>query len=644
MFNISLSNKILIYFFLITVSIIISTYLVLEKITKQAFYDAELEKAKIIAKTVTPLLALDLFLGLDDNINKILKELSKNENILSVSIIKGNEIYKEFKKKISNDEDSFLVSRRIVQPNSNKILGRLEILYSSKHYKNLVKKYQKALFIFLAVLWILILLFGYYLNILIKPLRNIAKDLENYDPKNSIRFKYVEKSDEIGAISKALNKMQGKIKDYSKRLESMNKILEKKVEIKTKELKEQLYLDSLTKLPNRFSLVKDIQSAKKSSLIIINIDDFKQINDFFGHETGDKILKGFANRLRNLLKTEFPKIYRLSGDEFALFFNKKMTKGDLEYFIEILMKNIENMTFIHNDNELNIRVTIGAAIETNSPLEKADIALKLARKERVPYKIYDKDLKIEKQYKENIEWVKKIKKAIDKNRIVPYFQPIFSTSEFKLKGYECLMRLVEENGECITPTNFLEIAKKSRYYTYLTKIMFEKSCSYFSNLDCTFSFNLSIEDISNPEIIEFIKETIDRYKVYEKTIFEIVESEGIENFEEVSVFIENMKQLGAKIAIDDFGSGYSNFEYLAKLTIDYIKIDGSLIKNIDKDEDSRIVVEIIVDYAKKKGIKTVAEFVGNEKIYKTVKKIGVDFAQGYYIGKPGPTTIFDINK
>ncbi len=643
MFKTSLSNRILTYFFLITFSIILAAYIVLESITKRTFYETELEKAKLIVKTVTPLIGLDLFLGLEDNIDNILNELIKNENILAVTVTKGKKVFKKVSKNIA-DSDSFIVSKDILRPNSDKVLGKIEILYSSHHYKKLVEKYKRALYVFLIILLIFILMFGYYLNILIKPLKNIAKDLEDYEPKNIKKFRYSEKNDEIGAISKALNKMQNKIVEYSKRLENVNKILEKKVEIKTKELKEQLYVDALTKLPNRFSLIKDMKKFKKGSLIIINIDDFKQINDFFGHETGDKILKGFANRLRHLIKTDFPKIYRLSGDEFALFFNKSMSKGDLEYFIDILLQKIENMTFLHNENELNIRVTVGASTDSLSLLEEADIALKLARKESVPYKIYDKDFNIEKQYKENMEWVKKIKKAIDKDRIEPYFQPIYTTKDFKLKGYECLMRLIDEDGKAITPNFFLDIAKKSRYYTYLTRIMFEKSCRYFSKFDKTFSINLSIEDILNQKTVDFIKETLDRYDVYNKIIFEIVESEGIENFEEVSIFIKDMKRRGVKIAIDDFGSGYSNFEYLAKLTIDYIKIDGTLIKNIDQNRDSRVVVETIVDYAQKKNIKTIAEFVTDKKIFEIVKDIGVDFVQGYYIGKPSPKTSLDINR
>lgn len=641
MFDNSLSKKILFYFFIISLSIMISSYFVFEQITKEAFFSAEKEKARIIAKTVKPLIELDLYLGFDTNINKILKELSKNNNILSVRILKNNEIVKEINRyeNIENTKDAFLISEKLLQPNTKKVIGTLEILYSSRHYKMLLEKYKRTLILFVLALGALFLLYAYYLNSLISPLRRIAKDLEKYNPKKKIDLSYVKSNDEVGAITKAINRMQNKIYDFTKKQESINKILEKKVHEKTKELKEQLYVDSLTGLPNRFSLIENIKEMKNGSVIIINIDDFKQINDYFGHETGDKILKGFANRLRNLIKTKYPKIYRLSGDEFALLFNKKLTNHDLTHFINLLTKSIENMTFFHQDNELNIRVTIGATNDINAPLEKADIALKIARKNRIPFKIYSENLKIESQYKDNIEWVKKIKKAIDSNGIVPFFQPIYNVKTMHIKGYECLMRLIDEKGNVVSPFKFLDIAKKSRYYHDLTKIMFEKSCKHFKNIDCMFSFNISIEDILDESTVEFITETIEKYKVQNKIIFEIVESEGIENYSDVVDFIKCMKKYGAKIAIDDFGSGYSNFEHLTNLDIDYIKIDGTLIKNIVDNENALIVVETIVDYAKKKGIYTVAEFVSNRRIFNKISKLDIDFAQGFYLGEPTDKTM-----
>lgn len=638
-----LSDKVLINFLIISLLILLSNYFIFKKITKKTFYESEKEKAEIIAKTITPLIGINMFLGFDDRVKDLLNELLKNKNILSVSIVKNNKVIMKKSRSNLDKKNSFSISYPIFKPNSTKKIATLHIVYSNKSYKKLVKKYQKILLISLSGLLIIIIILGIYINYLLKPLKNIAKRLKNFSPKNSIQLTYIDKEDEIGDISRALMSMQKKVRDYSSRLENINKFLEEKVDEKTRELKEQLYIDSLTKLPNRFSLQETVKESKKKnkkiSLLIIDIDDFKHINDLFGNEIGDKILKNFSIKLKNLLKKDIStSIYRLSGDEFVIFFNKKMSKSDMQKFIELLLSSIEKMTFLHNENELNIRVTIGGVVESFHPLEQADIALKSAKKDRKAYKIYDENIKIEKEYKDNIEWAKKIKKAIEEDKIIPYFQPIFYTETLKLKSYESLMKLIDEENNPISPFHFIKIAKGSRFYPDLTKIMFQKCCEHFKDLDCQFSFNLSIEDIYNQDIIIFIKEMIRKNRVENRVIFEILESEGIENFEEVSKFINEIHKIGAKIAIDDFGSGYSNFEYLVKLDIDYIKIDGSLIKNIDKDENSKIVVGVIVDYARKKGIKTVAEFVSSKEIYETVKELGIDFVQGYYTGKPSPDT------
>jgi EAL domain-containing protein (putative c-di-GMP-specific phosphodiesterase class I) len=331
---------------------------------------------------------------------------------------------------------------------------------------------------------------------------------------------------------------------------------------------------------------------------------------------------------------DYIELKRLSGDEFTLFFIKKPSLEDFIQTAEKLIRDIEKMIFFHENNEIGIRVTIGGAYQIDRALEKADIALKSAKKQRKSFLLYDEKLNIEEQYKNNMEWVKKLKKAIDKDMIVPYFQPIFDNTSDKITSYECLIRLIDNNDKVITPYLFLDIAKKSRLYSTLTKIMIEKSCSHFEHIDYDFSINLSVEDIISDDIVTYIKEKIKKYGVANKIIFEILESEGIENYEEVSYFIKEMKKLGCRIAIDDFGSGYSNFEHLLKLKIDYIKIDGTLIKNLDKDINAQVIVEIIVAFAKRLNILTVAEFVHSKAVLEKVKELGVDRTQGFFLAEP----------
>jgi diguanylate cyclase (GGDEF)-like protein len=382
-------------------------------------------------------------------------------------------------------------------------------------------------------------------------------------------------------------------------------------------------------------MFNDIVDTKDGALLIINIDDFKEINDFYGHVAGDSILKKFSNRLKNMFKEkQYIRLKRLSGDEFALLF---VQKPSLEGFIKIaekLINDVEKMIFLYKKNEISIRVTIGGAYQIDRALEKADIALKSAKRERKSFLLYDEKLNIEEQYKDNMEWVKKLKKAIEQDKIVPYFQPVFDNKSEKIASYECLIRLVESNGNVVSPYLFLTIAKKSRLYSELTKIMVEKSCRHFENIDCDFSVNLSVDDILDKDMVKYIKQKIKKYSVANKIIFEILESEGIENYEEVSFFISEMKKLGCRIAIDDFGSGYSNFEHLLKLDIDYIKIDGTLIKNLDKDVNAQVVVETIVGFAQRLNILTVAELVHNEAVFIKARELNVSRSQGFFLGTP----------
>lgn len=168
----------------------------------------------------------------------------------------------------------------------------------------------------------------------------------------------------------------------------------------------------------------------------------------------------------------------------------------------------------------------------------------------------------------------------------------------------------------------------------VTKIIIEKSFKDFENMGYEFTINLSIEDIVKKEMFEFIMNKLKHSKISDKVTFEMLESDAIEDFEKVDRFIKEIRRYGAKIAIDDFGSGYSNFSYMTKIKADYIKIDGSLIKNIATDNNSFIVVEAIVQFAQKLGIKTIAEYVSSNTILKKVKELDIDYAQGFYIDEP----------
>lgn len=418
---------------------------------------------------------------------------------------------------------------------------------------------------------------------------------------------------------------------------TQQKKIEEELDHRTSELKIIATEDSLTKLQNRSIFKETLEKFDNISLILINIDGFSQINDFFGHEFGDEILIEFSKELKSVCaQTDKCKLFRLSGDEFAyLFVNEE--KHNVIHKAKLISKAINTQTFSARGENIELSTTVCVSLESKEQLlVTADMALKTARKEAKNLVIYDKTMALDKEYKNNMLWTSKIKEAIKNDKIVLFFQPIVNNSDGYINKYEALIRLIDEDDKIISPYFFLEIAKKAKLYKQLTKIVIQKSFEMFRENDFEFSINLSIDDILDKEINSYILEMLDIYRVSSRVIFEIVESESIENFDEIEKFIKSVKSLGCKISIDDFGTGYSNFEYLMRLEADYIKIDGSIIKEILNDKNSEIIVSVIVDFAKKTGVEVIAEYVESEEIYNKVKELGIDKSQGYYFSEPKP--------
>jgi diguanylate cyclase (GGDEF)-like protein len=390
------------------------------------------------------------------------------------------------------------------------------------------------------------------------------------------------------------------------------------------------FYDQLTGLQNRQKLFVDISKKHPVACAIFNIDDFKEINDFFGAENGDQILKDISLWFSKLdLET-----YRVDGDEFAILYYEDISLETIEHNVRNILALFEEETFHIQNEKVQISFSVGIAKEKSNLFTKTDIALHYSKENKLKISIYKENANIEKKYKDNIATASAIREALLNNRIICYYQPIVNADTKEIVKYETLVRMIDKNGLVIPPLEFLSISKKTKLYSHITIEVINQACNTFKNRDEYFSVNLSIDDIKEPNTVYEIIKAITTTKTSSRIIFEILESEGIENYEEVSDFIMQMKALGAKIAIDDFGTGYSNFEHILKLNIDYIKIDGSLIKDIKDNNKHKIIVETIVDFAKKIGSKTVAEFVSDESTYLITKEIGIDYCQGFYIGKP----------
>ena len=407
-----------------------------------------------------------------------------------------------------------------------------------------------------------------------------------------------------------------------------------------KKLIEEQFIDELTLLPNRQKLLKDLKDSKIQKIAMININSFRDINNFYGFEAGDLVLKKFSQILLDKISKNINlDLYRVANDVFAIC---TKNKDNLEEIRDICTNIIEHFSLnpiLINNNSFYLSISIGVARNCkdsavqNNLLSKAEYALRMAKKRDISILFLDENIELYNKLKENKKLIEELKNALISNNLLIYGQKLINNISKKEK-YEILMRVKLEDGSILTPYSFLKEAKKAKLYLGMTRMLVKKACEYFKGKDIDFNLNLTLEDIKDQYTMDFIVNAMEKTNTAKQITFEIVESEGIESFTEVSNFIKKAKKLGCKIAIDDFGTGYSNFEYIIKLDVDYIKIDGSLIKNINTDNNLYLTVQTIVGFAKALKIKTVAEFVHNEEVLNCVKNLDIDYSQGFFIDEP----------
>jgi len=425
--------------------------------------------------------------------------------------------------------------------------------------------------------------------------------------------------------------------DKELRLQEKINLLTHELQVVKHNLVEQFYTDPLTRLPNLYKLRHDLEATNCFTLILANIDNFKLLNDFYGFLVGDFILESFAKSLKHELANV--RVYRIAGDEFAILLNTKLTFYHLKNYLIEITKRLTHLKYAYDKTEIYVDCTLSSSASENNDdiFSKVSMALKYAKNAQLKYWIYEDSMHFSQEYESNLKYATKVRKAIvDFSGIVPYFQPIIDNKTNEIVKFESLSRLIDAEGVIHAPNNFIPVAKTIKVYDKITIAIIEKTFDVFEKNAYDFSINLSFEDIINQDIYDFIVAKLHYSNMGERVTFELLESERVNDFNKVVRFFNEIKRYGAKVAIDDFGSGFSNFSYIIKLNPDFIKIDGSLIKDIDKDKNAQIVVETIVDFSKKMGIQTVAEFVHSSTVLSTVKQLGIDYSQGYFIDMPSP--------
>ncbi|MDD4329591.1 MAG: EAL domain-containing protein [Aliarcobacter sp.] len=402
------------------------------------------------------------------------------------------------------------------------------------------------------------------------------------------------------------------------------------------ELKD-LYTDKLTNLPNRNKLKKDLDQNNIDLMALLDVDEFSTINDLFGEKIGDTILYELANKLKEYFNDEDYIVYRIEADKFTIVSRK--SNQDVNEFYDLckaFADKIEKESLLIDEDEIDINITIGIAQGDGARAFKySQRVINYARTKLQRIMIYNESFKIQQSFEENIKWVKQLKVGFRENLFQAYFQPIVDTQTQKVHKYEALIRYITKEGVEIAPYNFINVAKKTKLYPNIIKIVIQDAFRLIKNKNKRVSVNISFDDIANEETTAFIYEILELNKEYTEFLeFEILESEEISDFNEVSKFIAEIKKFNCIVGVDDFGAGYSNFNLLTLLDIDFVKIDGSLIEKINTSKDLEIIVNTIANFSKEFKVKTVAEYVSNEDIYNKIKELKIDYCQGYYFDKP----------
>lgn len=414
------------------------------------------------------------------------------------------------------------------------------------------------------------------------------------------------------------------------------------------------YYDYLTGLGNRrkfqeeFSqkLASAVRYGYQLALFYLDLDRFKEINDTCGHEAGDQYLKVVANTLKEAVRST-DLLCRLGGDEFTLLMPHADLKG-VEHFAQKINDVFKAQTTNYSGKIYTISASIGIALfpqhgaNVNELMANADLAMYRAKElGRGRYHIYDPNYDYRSKITQTMYWRGILEDAIANDRFVLFYQPILTIKSNDISHFECLVRLQQEDGKILMPSEFVFRAAELGLIAQVDRIVLTKVVAQHLEFNRQgmlhkLTVNISKNTFEDPTIFEDFAEIFSNPEIDKKRIiFEITDSTAAANHQSTSNLINKIKDLGCILALNDFGIEYPSLSYLKNAPVDYVKIDGSLIRHLDKNEDDKVFVKALIELAQAYGIKTVAEYVESEAILEILKEYGIDYAQGYHIGKPG---------
>ena len=415
-------------------------------------------------------------------------------------------------------------------------------------------------------------------------------------------------------------------------------------------MKEQLHYvarhDYLTGLPNQYYLseyicqMREKTSLKMSALLFVNIDNFKRATDIYGYSVGDSILKQVVTCFQsNLHENDF--FARLDKDEFAIIVTD-IDKEETKLIANKLVKSLNQESFVFDASFFKVSVSMGISfIETIHDIDNAfsyaDAAMRAAKEEGKNRVVVIQNQEDRMKVFENNRILTLVNTAIKKNKFKLFLQPIYKIGNDVLH-YEALIRMIDDQGELLPPATFIPLAERYGLMSQIDQWVIGTAIEMLeSRNDLNIFVNISGESLGDDSLLKWIESRISNSTINPCRIgFEITETTAIKNITKAEYWIRRLKALGCCFALDDFGVGFSSFSHLHTLPVDYLKIDGSFIRDLDSDNTKRALVQAMNAVAHTLGKKTIAEFVENESIWRILHELSVDYGQGYYLGRPEP--------
>jgi len=402
----------------------------------------------------------------------------------------------------------------------------------------------------------------------------------------------------------------------------------------------QLSYDAATNLPNRDVLIHSIPKDRKYLFAIVHIENFGELGTIFGYEMLDEILQFISRYLQQWSREFNYSLYRLRGNDFGLLIPRgSMDRVGAEALLNKICTALRREFMAWGKLNIHLNIKLGASFVDDAAqvdfLSKADLALKDGIRSHRAVSLYKGDESIRDSAYDSLKLYSTLTRNIEGKTCRAYFQPIIDTSTGEVVWFESLLRLRDQDGFYVSPSPFLSLATSTGLDTDITEFMLKEAFTALRKTPCDVSLNVTFKDLLLPEFENLLFSYLDAAPPSDKRlILEIIERDELVENEACRSFLERARARGCKIAIDDFGSGYSNFGRLIQLPMDILKIDGSLTQKCLHDEKAQHLIRIVVEYCRANNVKVVAEHVDRPEIARFLATCGVHYLQGYHFGIP----------